>query len=217
MAPTADMNPVLLKPELDYRSQFIVLGEPRGHLESRNFNRRGEALWEVVTGALERLRSEFDVVVIEGAGSPAEINLRQGDIVNMEVALHAKAPVLLVGDIDKGGVFASLYGTMMQLADDERKLVAGTVVNKFRGDVSILLPGLRTLEELTGVPVLGVVPYIRDIQVAEEDSPAGQNTARSQDAIVDVAVIALPQHLELRRLRPPGPRAGCWPALRALA
>jgi len=145
-----------------------------------------------VTGALERLRSEFDVVVIEGAGSPAEINLRQGDIVNMEVALHAKAPVLLVGDIDKGEVFASLYGTMMQLADDERKLVAGTVVNKFRGDVSILLPGLRTLEELTGVPVLGDVPYIRDIQVAEEDSPAGQNMARSQDAIVDVAVIALP-------------------------
>ena len=190
--PSADMNPVLLKPEVDYRSQLVVMGRPVGQLESKNFNRRKEGLWEVVAGALDRLRASFDVVVIEGAGSPAEINLRQGDIVNMEVALHAESPVLLVGDIDKGGVFASLYGTVELLAPEERELVRGFVVNKFRGDVSILRPGLRQLEEMTGVPVLGVVPYLRDLYVPEEDSPSARNTDRPSQALLDVAVIALP-------------------------
>ena len=162
---TADMNPVLLKPELDYRSQLVVMGKPRGHLDSSSFNRRKEQLWDTVTQSLDRLRAEFDVVVIEGAGSPAEINLRQGDIVNMEVALHARSPVLLVGDIDKGGVFASLYGTVLLLAPEERDLVAGTIINKFRGDVTLLEPGLRKLEELTGTPVLGVAPYFNDIYI----------------------------------------------------
>jgi adenosylcobyric acid synthase len=192
VVPTAEMNPILLKPEVDYRSQLIVLGRPRGRLESRNFNRRKEDLWEVVTESLDRVRSEFEVVVIEGAGSPAEINLRRGDIVNMEVALYAGATVLLVGDIDKGGVFASLYGTMMLLAPEERELVLGTVIN-MRGDVSILLPGLRDLEALTGVPVLGVVPYFRDIYVPEEDSPAARDSpAASAGAVLDVVVVALP-------------------------
>jgi adenosylcobyric acid synthase len=192
VTPSAHMNPILLKPEVDYRSQLVVMGRPRGHLESRNFNRRKEGLWGTVTESLDRLRAEFEVVVIEGAGSPAEINLRRGDIVNMEVALYARSPVLLVGDIDKGGVFASLYGTVMLLASEERELVRGTVLNKFRGDVSILRPGLSTLEKLTGVPVLGVVPYFDNIYVPEEDSPAGQNTRLSADALIDVAVIALP-------------------------
>ncbi len=189
--PTACMNPVLLKPEADYRSQLVVMGRPVGVLESRNFNRRREGLWEVVTQALDTLRAEYDIVVIEGAGSPAEINLRQGDIVNMEVALYARAPVLLVGDIDKGGVFASLYGTIMLLSADERALVQGTIINKFRGDISILEPGLRQLEGLTGVPVLGVVPYFQDIYIPEEDSPAARD-ARPRQAALDVAVIALP-------------------------
>ncbi|MGH2542826.1 MAG: cobyric acid synthase, partial [Ardenticatenaceae bacterium] len=156
--PTADMNPILLKPEVDYRSQIVVLGRPAGHLESRNFNRRKDSLWETVTSTLDRLRSEYDIVVIEGAGSPAEINLRQGDIVNMEVALYAKSPVLLAADIDKGGVFASVYGTVMLVAPSERELIKGVIINKFRGDVSILEPGLVKLEELTGVPVMGVIP-----------------------------------------------------------
>ena len=189
---TADMNPVLLKPELDYRSQLVVMGKPRGHLDSRNFNRRKEDLWETVSQSLDRLRAEFDVVVIEGAGSPAEINLRQGDIVNMEVALHARSPVLLVGDIDKGGVFASLYGTVLLLAPEERELVAGTIINKFRGDVTLLEPGLRKLKELTSAPVLGVVPYFKDIYIPEEDSPSGRNTLAAPEAVIDVAVIALP-------------------------
>lgn len=123
--PTAEMNPILLKPEVDYRSQLIVMGRRAGTIESRKFNRRRADLWHVVVDALDKLRDEFDVVVIEGAGSPAEINLREGDIVNMEVALHADAPVLLVGDIDKEGVFASIYGTLLLLAQAGRRLVRG--------------------------------------------------------------------------------------------
>ena len=138
------------------------------------------------------LRAEYDVVVIEGAGSPAEINLRRGDIVNMEVALHAGSPVLLVGDIDKGGIFASLYGTVELVAPEERALIKGMVINKFRGDVSLLQPGLAQIKELTGVPVLGVVPYFRDIYIPEEDSPAMRPTDLDPDALIDVAVIALP-------------------------
>lgn len=189
--PGVDMNPILLKPEADHRSQLVLMGRPAGHIEAYNFNRRRTDMWETVTAALARLRAEHDVVVIEGAGSPAEINLRHGDIVNMEVALHAQAPVLLVGDIDKGGVFAQLYGTLALIADEERALVAGTIINKFRGDVTVLEPGLVTLEELTGKPVLGVVPYVRDLQIAEEDSPSGQPVSVT-GAIVDIAVIALP-------------------------
>ena len=188
----AEMNPVLLKPEVDYRSQLVVMGRPEGSLESKEFGRRKDDLWGVVAGSLDRLRAEFEVVVIEGAGSPAEINLRQGDIVNMEVALHARAPVLLVGDIDKGGVFASLYGTLELIAPEERELIRGLVINKFRGDVTVLEPGLDQIRELTAVPVIGVVPYFRDIYVPEEDSPATQPTDLDPNAVVDVAVIALP-------------------------
>jgi len=190
--PTADMNPVLLKPEVDYRSQLIVHGRVAGKLESKAFDRPRPGLWEAVVESLDRLRSEYEVVVIEGAGSPAEINLRGGDIVNMEVALHARAPVLLVGDIDKGGVFASLYGTMLLISPEERELVAGTVINKFRGDVSLLDSGLVKLEELTGVPVLGVVPYFRDIHVPEEDSPSVKSVEGVEGALLDIVVIALP-------------------------
>ena len=192
VAPTVDMNPVLLKPEVDYRSQLIVMGKPEGHIESRRFNNRKNSLWEVVSGALDRLRSQFEVVVIEGAGSPAEINLRHGDIVNMKVALYADAPVLLVGDISLGGVFASLYGTTELLAPEEKKLVAGTIVNKFRGDASLLEPGLRELEELTGVPVLGVVPYFHDIDIPEEDSPADRSRGSNGNTVLKIAVVALP-------------------------
>ena len=131
--PSVDMNPVLLKPEADYRAQLVVMGRPPGTLDAMEYPSRKARLWDVVTSALDRLRAAFEIVVVEGAGSPAGINLRQGDIVNMEVALYAQAPVLMVGDIDRGGVFASLYGTIMLLDEAERQLVGGLVINKFRG------------------------------------------------------------------------------------
>ena len=195
VSPSVDMNPVLLKPEADYRAQLVVMGRPAGVLDAMEYPSRKARLWGVVTSALDRLRSDFEIVVVEGAGSPAEINLRQGDIVNMEVALYAHAPVLLVGDIDKGGVFASLYGTLMLIDTEERKLVGGLVINKFRGDPSLLEPGLRQIEEMTGVPVVGVIPYYQDIYIPEED--AAQAARMSAGAggptrPTDVVVVALP-------------------------
>ena len=192
--PTVDMNPVLLKPETDSRCQVIVRGRPVTSLSARDYFGRKLDLWPTVAEALDRLRAEYDLVVVEGAGSPAEINLRDKDIVNMRVARYADSPVLLVGDIDRGGVFASLVGTLELLLPEERALVRGLIVNKFRGDVRLLEPGLAMLEERTGVPVLGVVPYVRDVGIAEEDSVAleGRRDGRATDGAVDVAVIRLP-------------------------
>ena len=195
VAPIVEMNPILLKPEADNRSQLVVMGRPDGKLASEDYASRRTRLWSTVTSALDVLSSRFDVVVIEGAGSPAEINLRKGDIVNMEVALHLNAPVLLVGDIDRGGVFASLYGTVLLLSERERELVKGIVINKFRGDISLLIPGLPQLEELTGVPVLGVVPYFTDIYIPEEDAAReAQVTAphHNHSRALDVVVVTLP-------------------------
>ena len=193
--PSVDMNPVLLKPEADHRAQLVVMGRPAGTLDAVEYPSRKARLWEVVTSALDRLRAAFEIVVVEGAGSPAEINLRQGDIVNMEVALYAQAPVLLVGDIDRGGVFASLYGTLMLLDEAERRLVGGLVINKFRGDQSLLEPGLRQIEELARVPVIGVVPYYRDIYIPEEDAARAAQISAASDRSTrptDVVVVALP-------------------------
>jgi adenosylcobyric acid synthase len=193
--PHVDMNPILLKPEGDACSQVVVMGCPWQTLPATSYYERKQILWEKVTAALARLRARYELVVIEGAGSPAEINLRQSDIVNMAVALHADAPVLLVGDIDRGGVFASMVGTLVLLDEEERQLVRGLVINKFRGDVRLLQPGLKMLEERTGVPVLGVVPYLHDLHIAEEDSVALEEapaTAES-DGTLDVAVIRLPR------------------------
>ena len=156
--PTVDMNPVLLKPETDARCQVIVRGRPVTSLSASDYFSRKLDLWPVVAEALDLLRSTHELVVIEGAGSPAEINLRDKDIVNMRVALHAGSPVLLVGDIDRGGVFASLLGTLEWLLPEERVLVRGFVINKFRGDARLLEPGPAMLTARTGVPVLGIVP-----------------------------------------------------------
>ncbi|MBN1813585.1 MAG: cobyric acid synthase [Anaerolineae bacterium] len=193
--PHVDMNPVLLKPEGETRSQVIVMGRPWQSLAAVNYYERKQILWEQVIAALARLRGQYELVVIEGAGSPAEINLRESDIVNMAVALHADAPVLLVGDIDRGGVFASLLGTLMLVEAEERRLIKGLVINKFRGDVRLLESGLEMLEERTGVPVLGVVPYLHDLHIAEEDSVAldGVQAAAGPDGVIDVAVIRFPR------------------------
>ena len=192
-APRVEMNPVLLKPEGESRSQVVVMGRPQAVASAREYHDLKPAIWEMVTSVLGRLRADYEVIVIEGAGSPAEINLKQHDIVNMRVALHANAPVLLVGDIDRGGVFAQLVGTMALLDPEERALVKGHVINKFRGDLSLLTPGLDFLEERTGVPVAGVIPHFSDIHIPEEDSLGlTPQPGRDDEPAVDVAVMRLP-------------------------
>ena len=185
------MNPILLKPSSDTGSQVIVNGEPRGHYSAADYFKMKRALIPEILAAYRGLAAENDIIVIEGAGSPAEINLRADDIVNMGLAALVDAPVLLVGDIDRGGVFAQLYGTVALLQPEERARVVGTVINKFRGDPALLEPGLRQLEDLTGVPVLGVVPYTRaDIEDEDSISPRLEQTKRTR--MLDVAVVRLP-------------------------
>jgi adenosylcobyric acid synthase len=192
VAPTADMNPVLLKPEADSRSQVIVLGRRWRTLRAADFYRRKEELWPVVTAALDRLRAAHDLVLIEGAGSPAELNLKALDIVNMAVARHARAPVLLTGDIDRGGIFAQLLGTLWLLEPEDHALVRGLVVNKFRGDRALFADGVRILEERGGVPVLGVMPYLSALALPEEDAVALDADTPSARGMVDVAVVRFP-------------------------
>jgi adenosylcobyric acid synthase len=190
--PDVRMNPILLKPTTDVGSQVIVNGAVRGNMRAMEYYRRKKEFLPAVLEAYESLAGEYDVIVIEGAGSPAEINLREEDIVNMGMAKLADAPVLLVGDIDRGGVFAQLYGTIALLAPDERARVKGTVVNKFRGDRAILEPGLRTLETLCGVPVVGVVPYTK-LDIDDEDSLSERFDRSAARKLLDIAVIRLPR------------------------
>ena len=190
---TVDMNPVLLKPEADDRSQVVVRGRAVASVRWAEYGRMTPTLWPRVTESLERLRREHDLVLIEGAGSPAEINIGW-DLVNMRVAALAEAPVVLVGDIDRGGVFAALVGTLALLTPDDRARVAGLIVNRFRGDRAVLEPGLVLLAERTGVPVLGVVPHLGPGLVPEEDSLALEMPAADvDDARVVVAVVRLPR------------------------
>ena len=157
--PDVSMNPILLKPTTDAGSQVIVNGRPIGNLSAAEYYQKKQALVPAVLEAYHSLEEAYDLVVIEGAGSPAEINLRQNDFVNMGLAEMVDAPVLLVGDIDRGGVFAQLYGTIALLEESERRRVKGLIINKFRGDRAILEPGLAQLEALCGIPVVGEVPY----------------------------------------------------------
>src|SRR5437763_8798824 len=158
--PEVDMNPILLKPSSDRTSQVIVLGEPVGHLDAATYHAAKPGLRDTVLGALARLRARFDVVLLEGAGSPAEINLLDGDLVNLWLARAAGVPAVVVGDIERGGVFASLYGTVALLPDDLRPCLKAFVINKFRGDPALLAPGLADLEARTGQPTLGVLPWV---------------------------------------------------------
>jgi len=178
LEPSVDMNPILLKPEANSRSQVVVLGKPAMTLTAGEYGRHTHELLPVVAEALARLRSAYDIVVIEGAGSPAEINIKENEIVNMHIAKLAETPVLLVGDIDKGGVFASLVGTLALLDESERNYIKGFIINKFRGDIALLQPGLDFLEEYTSRPVIGVVPYYHNIPIPEEDA-AGEGKGLS--------------------------------------
>ena len=188
--PDVSMNPVLLKPTGDRRSQVIVDGHVLGSMTAMEYHKYKPELRQRIKATYERLEAQYDLIVIEGAGSPAEINLREGDIVNMSMAKAADAPVLLVGDIDLGGVFASLLGTVMLLTPEERARVKGVLINKFRGDVKILEPGLRMLEDKIGVPVLGVIPWM-DVELEDEDSVTRRFHEAQGKGDVDVAVIKL--------------------------
>ena len=192
--PDVDMNPILLKPSSDRTSQVIVLGEPVGHLDAAAYHAAKPALRDTVMAALARLRSRYDVVILEGAGSPAEINLLDGDLVNLWLADAAGIPAVLVGDIDRGGVFASLFGTVALLPDHLRRRVNAFVINKFRGDPALLAPGLADLEARTGVPTIGVLPWIGDVHLDAEDSLAlRQPWGDGSPGALDVAVVRFPR------------------------
>ena len=192
IAPSVLMNPILLKPTNDVGSQVIVNGEVLGTMSARDYFKYKKKLVPDVMKAYNTLASENDIIVIEGAGSPAEINLKTEDIVNMGMAKMAAAPVLLVGDIDRGGVFAQLYGTVELLEPDERDMVKGLIINKFRGDKTILDPGVEMLEEKCRIPVVGVAPYL-DIQVEDEDSLTDRFDRDQEIGLSDIAVIRVPR------------------------
>ena len=190
--PDVRMNPILLKPTTDVGSQVIIAGQVQGNMRAMEYYRRKREYIPAILEAYNSLASEYDIIVIEGAGSPAEINLKQEDIVNMGLAKLVDAPVLLVGDIDRGGVFAQLYGTVALLEDEERARIKGTVVNKFRGDRSILEPGIQILEQLCGVPVAGVIPYTH-VDIDDEDSLTERFARTTERKLLDIAVIRLPR------------------------
>jgi adenosylcobyric acid synthase len=192
---SSDLNPILIKPEADTRSQIILNGRPFKSLNAYDYYSYKQPLWDHATAALNRLRAKNDLVILEGAGSPAELNLRAGDIVNMAIARYASAPVILVGDIDRGGIFAQLLGTLWLLEPEEQQLVRGFFVNKFRGDIRLFEEGVRILQERSGLPVLGVIPYLKDLNLPEEDAVAldGQKFAPSNHSTsLDIVVIHLP-------------------------
>ncbi|MDY6029478.1 MAG: cobyric acid synthase [Acidaminococcaceae bacterium] len=190
--PSVLMNPILLKPTSDSGSQVIVNGEAIGTMTASEYFKMKHTLRPKIMEAFETLSAKNDIVVIEGAGSPAEINIKEDDIVNMGMARMAQAPVLLVADIDRGGVFASVYGTLLLLEDNERAMVKGIIINKFRGDIEILRPGLRMIEERTGVPVVGVLPML-DVDIEDEDSLSERLTSHTEVKLIDIAVIRIPR------------------------
>lgn len=191
--PSALMNPILLKPTADKHAQVICRGKVFRNMTAAEYHACKPQMREMVQEAYQQLEQKFDIIIIEGAGSPAEINLREADLVNMGMAEMADAPVLLAGDIDKGGVFAWLAGTMMLLKEEERNRVKGVIINKFRGDVEILRPGLRMLEEIINVPVIGVIPYL-NLNIDDEDSVTEEFNRRETEGAreLDVAVIRFP-------------------------
>ena len=207
IAPSVEMNPILLKPVTDMGSLVIVNGESRGHMRAAEYFQYKTTLIPDIMRAFETLSARYDIIVIEGAGSPAEINLKQNDIVNMGLAKMTNSPVLLVGDIDCGGVFAQIVGTLVLLEDGERNRIKGTVINKFRGDIEILRPGLAMLEEKSGKPVVGVLPYL-EVDIEEEDSlirgsqvkpkaTGKADKAAYKETQYDILAAAVREHLDM--------------------
>ena len=198
LAPRTDFNPVLIKPSGERTAQMVVNGQVAGQLHASDFGRIRRDHWPAVREAFARLANEFDLVILEGAGSPAEINLRDRDIVNMAMAREARAPVILAGDIDRGGVFAALVGTLALLEPEDRTHVKGFLINKFRGDADLLAPGVKMVEARCGIACLGVVPHWHDLQVPQEDSLGWEDrheaTSRRADTltigVVDVPAIS---------------------------
>lgn len=191
--PHVDMNPILLKPTTDTGAQVIVCGKPIGNMQAVEYHQYKPQLTEIIKQCFFRLQQQYEIIVIEGAGSPAEINLKDNDIVNMYMARLANAPVILVVDIDRGGAFAWIAGTLELLSDDERTQVKGIIINKFRGDKTLLQSGLRFMEERYGVPILGVIPYFHDICIEEEDSLGlEKEKGREIGKGIEVVVVQLP-------------------------
>lgn len=190
--PTVNMNPILLKPTNDTGSQVIVNGEVVDTMSAKEYYKNKKKFIPAILDAYHELESQNDIIVLEGAGSPSEINLKENDIVNMGMAKMAKAPVLIVGDIDRGGVFAQLIGTLALLEEEERSYVKGLIINKFRGDKDILMPGIRMLEERGKKPVVGVVPYVY-LDIDDEDSLTERFAKRKSSGLIDIAVIRLPR------------------------
>ena len=204
LKPDVLMNPILLKPSGDNNSQVIVMGKPVGSKNAKDFYSRHLQHKKVVTQALDELKKNYELVIIEGAGSPAEINLKQWDLVNMFIAEKAESPVLIVGDIDKGGVFAWLKGTYDLFSEDEQNRVLGFIINKFRGDIEVLKPGIEQFEKMVGKPVLGVIPYFHDLVVDEEDS-IPQRSYFAENKVqnpLNIAVIEIPRIANFTDLSP---------------
>lgn len=190
--PDVRMNPILLKPTGEKGSQVIVLGEVLGNMPAREYFAYKKKLIPVIQEAYDSLAKDYDLIVLEGAGSPAEINLKKDDIVNMGMAKLAKSPVILVADIDRGGVFASIAGTLLLLEPEEKAMVKGVVINKFRGDVEILRPGIQMIEEITGVPVLGVIPYT-PLDIDDEDSLSSRLDNHTGGNLLTIGVVRFPR------------------------
>lgn len=190
--PHTDMNPVLLKPSTDQTSQVILNGQPVGHMSAREYFRNGNKaqLFSEAVKAFRRLEAGYNPIVMEGAGSISELNLRDRDITNMRMAREVGASTYLVADIDRGGVFASVYGSVMLLPEEERRLLKGIIINKFRGDISLFEEGRRMIQELTGIPVVGVIPFFKDITIEEEDSVAlEKKSVSAQEGKINIAVV----------------------------
>jgi len=191
--PTVEMNPVLLKPQADATSQVVVLGVAQSVTDAAEYYKDNHKLLPIISKSLAKLKRAYDVVVIEGAGSPAEVNLMEREIANMRIAELARSPVILVADIDRGGVFASIVGTLQLLPPRQRNRIKGLVINKFRGDLSLLKPGIDFLEKRCRRPVLGVIPYMRNLAVAQEDSVyLDERRAHFREGCPDVCIIRLP-------------------------
>ena len=205
LPPHTDMNPVLLKPTTDVGAQVIINGHSIGNMDARQYHAFKPKVLESVIASYERLQKNYDVILVEGAGSPAEINLREHDIANMGFAEAIDCPVMLVGDIDRGGVFAQLQGTLNLLSESEQARIQGFVINRFRGDVDLLTSGIEWLEQNTGKAVLGVLPYLQDFHLEAEDSLNQlQTVLKEKSSAINIVVPALPRisnHTDLDPLR----------------